>query len=195
MDIEHPRDWHNVLPMVMWCLRKVENEMTAWTLAMGHLPRGLLAILKESRCNDEHLPVSFGKNASDYLTELHRKLEIAKTYAASHTEREQQRYVSHYNLRSRNKHFDLEEQVLILTPDSTSHSFNKWTGPAKIVDVRSPYSYTVELENGSRRIFHANKLRKFNVRVESVICDSLIEELEPLIHVLWCMRTMKILDS
>ena len=40
-------------------------------------------------------------------------------------------------------------------------------------------SYTVELEDGSRRIFHANKLRKFNVRVESVICDSLIEELEP----------------
>ena len=48
-----------------------------------------------------------------------------------------------------------------------------------MVDVRSPYSYTVELEDGSRRIFHANKLRKFNVRVESVICDSLIEELEP----------------
>ena len=52
-----------------------------------------------------------------------------------------------------------------------------WT--AKIVDVHSPYSYTVELEDGSRRIFHANKLRKFNVRVESVICDSLIEEFEP----------------
>ena len=58
--------------------------------------------------------------------------------------------------------------------------FNKWTGPARIVDVRSPYSYTVEIEDGSRRIFHANKLRKFNVCVESVICDSLIEELEPL---------------
>ena len=33
---------------------------------MGHLPRGPLAILKESWCGDEHLPVSFGKNASDY---------------------------------------------------------------------------------------------------------------------------------
>ena len=54
-----------------------------------------------------------------------------------------------------------------MTPDSTSHLFNKWTGPARIVDIRSPYSYTVELEDGSRRIFHANKLRKFNVRVES----------------------------
>ena len=67
--VEHPRDWHNVLPMVMWCLREVENE-TTWTLVMGHLPRGPLAILKESWCGDEHLPVSFDKNASDYLTEL-----------------------------------------------------------------------------------------------------------------------------
>ena len=49
--VEHPRDWHNVLTMVMWCLREVENETTGvapWTLVMGHLPRGPLAILKES---------------------------------------------------------------------------------------------------------------------------------------------------
>ena len=67
--------------------------------------------------------------------------------------------VSHYNLGSRDKHFDLGEQALILIPDSTSHLFSKWTGPTRIADVRSPYSYTVELEDGSRRIFHANKLR------------------------------------
>ena len=80
--VEHPRDWYNVLPMVMWCLREVENETTGvapWTLVMGHLPTGPLTILKESWCGDKHLPVSFGKNASNYLTELHRKLEIAKT--------------------------------------------------------------------------------------------------------------------
>ena len=45
-------------------------------------------------------------------------------------------------------------------------------GPATVVDVRSPYSYTVELD-GVRRHFHANKLRKFHVRVDSVTCDSL----------------------
>ena len=51
--VEHPRDWHNVIPMVMWCLREVENETTGvapWTLVMGPL-----AILKESWCGDEHL--------------------------------------------------------------------------------------------------------------------------------------------
>ena len=117
-------------------------------------------------------PVSFGKNANEYLRELHDKLEIAKTYATSHAKREQDRYVSHYNLRSYDKHFDVGDQVLIFTPDSTtSHTFSKWTGPAIVVDIRSPYSYTVELD-GVRRHFHANKLRKFHVRVDSVTCDS-----------------------
>jgi len=137
---------------------------------MGHLPRGPLTILKESWCGEKKLPVSFGKNATKYLHKLHEKLEIAKTYATFHSEREQNCYASHYNLRSKDKHFDIGEQVLILMPDSTSSRlFSKWTGPATVVDVRSPYSYTVELNN-VRRHFYANKLRKFHVRVTLSQC-------------------------
>ena len=54
---------------------------------------------------------------------------------------------------------------------------SKWMGPATVVDVRSPYSYTVEFY-GVRRYFHANKLRKFHMRVDSVTCDSLVDDLE-----------------
>jgi len=70
------------------------------------------------------------------------KLEVAKTYAASHAERQQSRYASHYNLRSCDKHFDVGEQVLILMPDNiSSRLFSKWMGPATVatvVDVGSP---------------------------------------------------------
>ena len=105
-------------------------------------------------------------------------MEIAKTYATSHSERKQNRYASHYNLRSKDKHFDIGEQVLILMPDSTSSRlFSKWTGPATVVDVRSPYSYTVELD-GVRRHIHANKLRRFHVQVDSVTYDSFVSALE-----------------
>jgi len=81
-------------------------------------------------------------------------------------------------LRSKDKHFDIGEQVLILMPDSTSSRlFSKWTGPATVADVRSPYSYTVELD-GVPRHFHANKLRKFHVRVDSVTYDSFVSDHE-----------------
>ena len=89
-------------------------------------------------CGEKALPVSLGKNAVEYLCELH-DLEIAKTYATSHAEREQNRYVTHYNLRSRDKHFECGEEVLILMPDiSSSCLHSKWTGPATAVEVFSP---------------------------------------------------------
>jgi len=103
------------------------------------------------------------------LKELHNKLEIAKTYATSHSQREQERYATHYNLRGNDKHFEVGEKVLMLMPDSTaSRAFSKCTGPATVVEVLSPYSYVVDVA-GTRRHFHANKSRKFHLRVESVV--------------------------
>ena len=81
--MHHPKEWHTYLAMVMWFLREVPNQtigVAPWTLVMGHLPRGPLAVLNDSWC-DPQLPISFGKNAQVYLMEFHNKLEIAKTYA------------------------------------------------------------------------------------------------------------------
>ena len=175
--MDHPRQWHEYVPSVMWALRETPNSTTGvapWTLVMGHLPKGPLSILKDSWMDDSELPVSFGKSNTDYLQSLHEKLKVAKEYATSHSDREQSRYTKYYNLRSQDKHFEVGEQVLILMPDSNSSKmFSKWMGPATIVAVRSPYSYLVDYD-GAKRHFHANKLRKFHVRVESVTCDPVV---------------------
>ena len=78
---------------------------------------------------------------------------------------------SRYNLRSRDKQFDVGKQVLVLTPDSTaSKVFSRWRGPA-VVDVKkSPYSYIVELDN-TRIHVHANKLRNFFYMVQEITCE------------------------
>jgi len=74
------------------------------------------------------LMVGICKNAQEYLKELHGKLEVAKTYATTHSQREQEKYATHYNLRSKDKHFEV--------PDSTaSRAFSKWTGPATVVEA------------------------------------------------------------
>ena len=158
--------------------------MAPWTLVMGHLPRGPLAILIDSWC-DQELPISFGTNAQEYLREPHDKLEVAKRYASSHSQREQQKYATRYNLRSKDKHSEVGEKVLILLPDSTaSRTFSKWTGPATVLEVLSSYSYVVNVA-GTRRRFHANKLRKnFMWRMTRCLL---------LILVLWCMRMTMIL--
>ena len=74
-------------------------------------------------------------------------------YATTHSQREQEKYATHYNLRSKDKHFEVGEKVLILMPDSTvSRAFSKWTGPATVVEVLSPYSYAVDVA-GTKRVF------------------------------------------
>ena len=81
--------------------------------------------------------------------------------------------MNHYNLRTRDKHFTVGETVLVLLPDSnSSRVFNKWKGPAKVVEILSPYSYLIEMDDGRRQHLHANRLRKYNVKVDEVECTS-----------------------
>jgi len=85
------------------------------------------------------------------MCDLQNKLHIAKTYAKLHGEKAQNRYVTHYNLRSKDKHFEIGEKVLLLSPYSTaSKVYSHWRGPAEILEVRSPYSYLVELDGAQQ---------------------------------------------
>jgi len=111
-------------------------------LAWGRVPRGPLAILKDMMTGKVELPLNLGKTASEYLEELKRNLEKAQDYAMAHTEKAQQRYISRYNLRAREKSFDIGQKVLVLIPDSTSSkTFSRWVGPAVIEDRLSNHTY------------------------------------------------------
>ena len=171
---DYPKSWHTYLPMTMWCLRKVPNQTTG--VAPIHAGSRIFA---QRFVDNFERELVWRKTSTSELwlkcyrifTWTSRQIKYCAAYAASHSEREQNRYASHYNLRSRDKHFDVNKQVLILMPDSTSsRTFSKWTGPATVAEVCSPYSYIVEVD-AVHKHFHANKLCKFHVRVDSVTCD------------------------
>jgi len=130
---DHPKTWYKYLGYVLWALREIPNETTGvppWVMVFGHLPRGPLAILKESWCGGKTLSLNLGKSTTDFLNDLRQKLEIAQDYAQSHSDRERHRYVTRYNLQSADKHFTVGEQVLIFHKDSTaSRVFSHWKGP------------------------------------------------------------------
>ena len=171
---EHPKKWTAYLPFIMWALREAPNETTGvppYLIVYNRLPRGPLAILKESWLGNRDLPVSLGKKAEDFLRELKENLEAAHAYVDEHTRAAQHKYVHYHNLRTRSKKFVVGEKCLILQPDSTaSRVFSKWRGPAEIVEIKSPDSYIVELD-GKRMHIHANYLRHFNVRVDQLTCN------------------------
>jgi len=110
---------------VLWALREASNSTTnapPWLLAFDRLPRGPLSVLRDSWVGTEIPPLSLGKTVTEYLRDLRDRFATAEHYASTHADTRQAQYAARYNLRSREKQFDVGEQVLLLTPDSTASS-------------------------------------------------------------------------
>ena len=106
----HPKEWFKLLPFVLWSLRERPSATThiaPFTLVYGTLPRGPLAIRRDSWSGDRELPFHLGKNPSNYLMTLRQNLETAKRFAEIAGDQEQSLYAHKYNLRSSNRSFVL----------------------------------------------------------------------------------------
>ena len=145
------------------------------TLVFSRLTRGPLSILKESWEGTVDSPLNLGKNTIEFLRDLQEKLTAVRSYADEHNSEAQRRRISRYNLRAKEKQFSLGEQVLLLCPDSTSsRTFRRWQGPGRVVEVRSPHSYVVDL-NGTKHHVHANRLKRFLISSDSVVMQPDVE--------------------
>ena len=168
---ENGRAWHKCVPFLVWAYREVPNATTGvvpYTMLYGRLPRGPLAILKESWAGETELPPNLRKSASKYMSELKENLEVALEYARHHGDLTQANSAKHYNSRAKEKHFEIGDQVVVLTADSTNKLYARWIGPCNIVELRAPYSYMIELPDSSVRHVHANRIRPWVTRVNMV---------------------------
>jgi len=139
----------------------------------GRLPHGPLAVLRDMWLNESDFPNPKNKSTVEYLKELRERLATAMSFAQSYAEKAPQRYVLRYNARCCSKSFEVGEPVLVLQKDTTaSKVFSRWIGPVVITHIQSPQSYVVEFEDGSKRTIHANHLRKFHTRAQSVTYDT-----------------------
>ena len=181
---QHPKVWNQTINYILWAMRESVNETTGvspYTMVFGHLPHGSLAVLKDVWLNEQNYPTHKNKSTTEFLKDLRDRLETARSYAQAHATKVQGHFVERYNRRSCNKSFVVGEHVLVLQKDSTtSKVFSRWIGPAVVVEIQSPHSYVIEFDDGSRRIIHANHLRKFYVKIQSMTYDAslLLDESE-----------------
>jgi len=113
-------------------------------------------LIKKDKVTDSTVPVNFqGRENLELTQDNHDTQE----YAMAHTGKAQRR--SRYNLRAKEKSFEIGQKVLVLTPDSTSSkTFSRWVGPAVIKDKLSNHIYLVDI-NGAVKHIHADKPRKY----------------------------------
>jgi len=173
---DHQRQWHKFVPLIVWALREVPNATTGvspYMLVYERVPRGPLAVLKETWAGEREIPPDLGKPVEDYLLYLREKLCEAASYADEHAGKQQAGYVGRYNLRAHHKTFNEGDQVIVLAPECGGKLLNKWQGPGTVVKVMSQNSYLVDLGNSGTRHVHANKMHHCFARVHgcSVIDD------------------------
>jgi len=104
----HQKSWHKFLDYILWAMRKIPGTFTGvsrWQLAFGYAPRGSCAILKNTWIGNIAFPPNLNKLVVQYLQELRNKMLAANEFAASHLQREQNKWVKHYNLCSRHMKF------------------------------------------------------------------------------------------
>jgi hypothetical protein len=87
-------------------------------------------------------------------------------------QRVQTSWVNRYNLRARPKSFEVCDQVLILSPDTTSSRlWARWQAPATVIEVKSPHSCIVDFQ-GVRKHVPISKLRHFETRCNVITCKA-----------------------
>ena len=105
---QHGRQWHRMIPFTVWALREVPNSTTGtspYILVYGRLPRGHLAVLRESWTGQRDIQGDLKKPIETYMSELRDHLKEAADWATLYAHRGQEVYTHNYNLRSRDKHF------------------------------------------------------------------------------------------
>lgn len=168
---EHGRNWDKHVPFLLWAYREVPNVTTGespFEMMYGRTPSGPLSILQKAWTEDWTVPNELNKPASEYLIELRRKMSAADDRARSMATENQERYISHYNLRARDKHFMNGDQVIWFDENNGGKLKPKWIGPATVIERPRPYSYRIEFADGTQKTVHANKLRRYHSRVNTV---------------------------
>ncbi|GFT12852.1 retrovirus-related Pol polyprotein from transposon opus [Trichonephila clavipes] len=168
---EDPRSWDRQLPFLLFAYREVPNTTTGvspFRLLYGREARGPLAILKSSWAGEIHLPTNISQTAADYLQEMKINMEKAAESTPLTAVQKQKAYGDYFNKRSSVKNFSIGEQVVLLIPDSSNKIYARWTGPGEIIQHHPPHSYKVKLSDGTVRLVHVNKIRKYHPRALAV---------------------------
>ena len=75
-------------------------------------------------------------------------------------------YAHNNNLRSRDKHFQEVDKVIVFDTDASAKMLRQLAGPS-YCRSESPHSYLVNMGDGRVHYLHANRIGMFDVRLQS----------------------------
>src|SRR6266516_4307614 len=165
------KSWHLKIKYLLASYREIPNRITGlspYQLVYGKVGRGPMSVIKHIWMREHENLEREQINLDDYLMKLQQDLVTAAEIANENCDKNQKKYVDYYNKWARDKSFSVNDKVIVLLKDSTNKLKSRWTGPCTITEILTENSYRVLMPNGGIRNFHANHLRRYKCRVNTM---------------------------
>ena len=145
--ISRPKDWDRYIPCALFAMREIPSDSLGFSpfeLLYGRQGRGPLTILNELWTN----PNLNTETQSSYrfLLDLRNRLQETAELAASQKEISMKQYKTYFDVKSSNRCFKVNDEVLILLPDNSNKLLMTWRGPYKITKVVNKVDYLVDVD-------------------------------------------------
>ena len=167
MCAEKPTDWDRYLGALLFAYREAPQASQGFSpfeLIYGRRVRGPLSLLKELWTGET--PHEETRTTYEYVFDLQNRLQDTCKLAHEHLKKAKEEQRAYYNKKSRNRSFNIGDQVLLLLPTERNKLLLHWKGPFPVVGRQGPCDYQIDL-HGTVKTFHANLLKAYHSRVES----------------------------
>lgn len=132
-------DWDQWLPYILFAYREVPQTSTGFSpfqLIYGHDVRGPLSLLKESW--EQSSQTVSTVNVIDYVVQMREKLEKMTKLAAENSHKSKIRHKCRYDRKTKQRSFEIGQQVLVMLPTEENKLLGKWQGPFKVTKKLGP---------------------------------------------------------
>ena len=173
--IMKPKEWHRYLSCALFAMREIPSDSLGFSpfeMLYGRQVRGPLSILHELWANPDL--TSESKSSYQFVFELREKLEETAELAAQNQDVAMNKYKTYFDLKSSSRQFKVDDEVLVLLPDSSSKLLMTWKGPYKIIKAQGKVDYLIDM-HGKPKLLHVNLLKRYHRRADTT-CLSVINE-------------------
>jgi hypothetical protein len=178
---QKPTHWHRYLIPTLFALRELPSDRTgysAFELLYGRQVRGPIAVLR-SLWDSPDLSVD-QRTTYQYVLDLKNKLHDCSIIAAEQADISGTKYKQYFDLKSQDRKFEVDDEVLVLLPDCHNKLLMSWRGPFKVLEKKNKVNYLID-DNGSKRLYHTNLLKRYHRRTSAQFVTCVDEVNNPII--------------
>ena len=161
---ESGKDWDKLIPFFLFAYKEVPQASTGFSpfeLVYGRVVRAPLDVLKETWQESQS---TSNESIASYIITSHEKLSRMTDLVKDNLTVAQAQQKQWYDRNSRDRTFEVWDQVLVLLRTATSKLQSQWQGPYPVTKVVSQVTYEVDMLDRKKRlrVFHVNMLRRWN---------------------------------